>query len=303
MGFFPRGRVWSSALHAVPDGFVPGDPLGPPVALFRPLAAGWPGALHTLADPFLLVRGERIYLFMEAESRGRPGRIVCRSSADGISFRDEGTVLEASHHLSYPFVFDWEGDAYMIPESAAAGEVSLFRFRDFPRGLEKVRVLLSGAFVDSALLVQDGLAYLFTSSERGLHLFWMRDLLGDEPVAVPRVSSAPELARCGGAPIRAGGRLYRLAQQAGRHYGERLAACEVDGLSRDAYEETVFKDDILPRSGRWSAAGGHHMSLARFKGRSFVAVDGQADEPFWLWAAKQPGKFLARGAARVQAAG
>src|SRR5207237_4503935 len=127
--------------------------------------------------------------------------------------------------------------------------------------------------------------------------------LRDPPVAVERISSAPSLSRCGGAPIRAGGRVYRLAQQGGRHYGEGLAACAIDGLSRHAYEETVIKEDILDRSGRWSAAGGHHMSLARFKGRTLVAVDGQAEEPFWLWAAKQPGKWLARGSARGQAAG
>ena len=297
----PRGRVWSSALYLVPDTFVPGDPLGRPIKLFRPRWAGWPGALHTLADPFLFVRGDRLYLFMEAQSGPQPGRIVCHSTADLQTFRDEGTVLEAAGHLSYPFVFEWGSKIYMIPESASAGEVALYRFRDFPRGIEKLRVLLRGAFVDSAIVAQEGLLHLFTSSTAGLHLYRLRDLERDTPIpnAVDPVPVDPAVARCGGAPIRAGGRLFRLAQNGARYYGEGLSAFSVNRLAPDTYEESLASDTVLGRGRGWNAAGGHHMSFVRFQGRNVVAVDGQAGEPLWLWALKQPAKWLARRVARA----
>ena len=299
----PRGRVWSSALFVVPDGFVPGDPLGRPARLFRPRAAGWPGAVHTLADPFLFAHSERLFLFMESQAGNRPGTIVCHSTRDLKSFENVGSVLAAQHHLSYPFVFEWGGETFMIPESAAAGEVGLYRFADFPRGLEKVRVLLRGAYVDSSIVAHEGLLYLFTSSDAGLELFSMRDLLADTPRPHPRnpITRDPALARCGGAPIRAGGRLFRLAQNGAWRYGEGLSACSVSRMSQDDYQESVSSADILGKRRRWSAAGGHHMSLARFAGRTVVATDGQADEPYGLWLAKRPAKWLARRIARMRA--
>jgi hypothetical protein len=289
-----RGRVWSSALYQLPDGFVPGDPLGRPIKLFRPPHAGWPGALHTLADPFLFVRGDRLYLFVEAQRGGGKGWITGWSTRDLSRFEPLGTVLAAPHHLSYPFVFERRGEAYLIPESAEAGEVSLYRFADFPYRPEKVRVLLRGAYLDSTLCEEGGILYLFASSAAGLELFMLRDLLRDraEPHPAGMITADPARARCGGAPIRAGGQLFRLAQNGSRGYGERLSAWRIERLEAHDYREELDKDDILgPRRG-WNAAGGHHMSVARFAGRTLVAVDGQADEPLLPWLAKLPAKAL-----------
>jgi hypothetical protein len=297
-----RGRVWSSAVHVVPDGFVPGDPLGAPVRLFRPRGAGWPGALHTIADPFLLARGDRLYLFAEAQAARRPGRILGWSTTDLESWEPLGTILAAPHHLSYPFVFERDGAVWMIPESAWAGEVALYRFADFPRRPEKVRVLLRGAYFDSSLCEgEDGGCYLFTSSAAGLHLFRIGDLLGDEPAPHPidPITADPARSRCGGAPIRADGALFRLAQNGSARYGEGLSAWRVNRLTSDDYREAIHSQDLLGERRGWNAAGGHHMSLARFGGRTVVAVDGQADEPWLPWLAKQPARTVAGAARRL----
>ena len=36
-------------------------------------------------------------------------------------------VLNPGYHLSYPFVFSWRGDSYMIPESVDEHRVELYR--------------------------------------------------------------------------------------------------------------------------------------------------------------------------------
>jgi hypothetical protein len=300
-----RGRVWSSALFEVPDDFVPGDPFGRLVRLFRPRRAGWPGALHTIADPFLLARGDALYLFAEAQRAGRKGAIVGWSTRDLVRFDALGTLLAAPHHLSYPFVFEWEDGIYMIPESAEAGEVGLYRFADFPYGLDKVRVLLRGAYVDSSLCAKDGRLFLFTTSSAGLHLFSLRDLLRDAPRPHPAnpITIDPLRARCGGAPIWSGDAYFRLAQNGSRGYGEGLSAWRVSRLDSDGYQELLHSDDILGERRRWNAAGGHHMSLARFAGHRLVAVDGQAGVPWLPWLAKRPAKWLWRRLRPVSAGG
>jgi hypothetical protein len=296
-----RGRIWSSALYQVPDDFVPGDPLGRPIHLFRPSRAGWPGGLHTMADPFLFVHRDRLYVFLEAQQARCKGKIVAWSTADLIRFDPVGTVLEADHHLSYPFVFEAEGEIYMIPETAEAGEVSLYRFADFPRRPEKVRVLLRGNYVDSALHRQGGLFHLFTSSEAGLELFTFQDLLRDIARPYPGGVITRDVARtrCGGAPIRVGAELFRMAQNGSRGYGRGLAAWRINRLEQDDYQETLHCDDILGERRGWNAAGGHLMSLVRFGGRNIVAVDGQAAEPLLPWLTKLPAKALFGGLRRA----
>ncbi len=80
------------------------------------------------ADPFLAERGERSYLFFEElVFAKRKGVISC------IQFDEQGfigspaVVLEAKHHLSYPFLLEWEGQTYMLPESHDSGRIELFR--------------------------------------------------------------------------------------------------------------------------------------------------------------------------------
>ena len=49
-------------------------------------------------------------------------------------------VLERDHHLSYPFLFEHEGVLYMVPETAQAGTVELYRCTEFPLRWRRERV-------------------------------------------------------------------------------------------------------------------------------------------------------------------
>ena len=63
----------------------------------------------------------------ELDYRSNRGRIVV-VEIDASGLRGEAqVVLEAEHHLSYPFVFEWKEDHYMIPETASVRAVKLFQ--------------------------------------------------------------------------------------------------------------------------------------------------------------------------------
>ena len=89
----------------------------PDVADFRelPLVAG----SGQMADPFLYETGGRTYLLFEdvpvGSTRGRLGCVEI--FADG-RYCDFVVILERKYHLSYPCVFESEGETYMIPESS-----------------------------------------------------------------------------------------------------------------------------------------------------------------------------------------
>lgn len=47
----------------------------------------------------------------------RQGDIGVAISTDhGLTWKHLGTALDEPWHLSYPFVFRWQGEVYMMPE-------------------------------------------------------------------------------------------------------------------------------------------------------------------------------------------
>ena len=85
------------------------------------------------ADPLLYTRDGSRYLFCEAFdlAAGRGDIAVIPLSGDG-AFGTPQTVLSTGSHLSFPMVFDWNGDTWMLPESSADHSLTLYRCAEFP---------------------------------------------------------------------------------------------------------------------------------------------------------------------------
>jgi hypothetical protein len=169
--------------------------------------------VHTQADPFLFVDGEWLYLFLEVQRVGEPGYIEACRTRDLTHFELLGCVLAPSFHVSYPQVFRHDNAIYMVPETAAANEVALYRFDSFPNALRKVRVLLVGRYADCTIFQHDGTWWLFGCSAVGLELFYADNLLSEfhrHPVGVITADRAFD--RCGGSVLFIGGSLFRPAQ-------------------------------------------------------------------------------------------
>ena len=232
--------------------------------------AGPADAFH--ADPFLFAHQGETFLFVEAFPwASRKGVIACaRIGPDGRPAGFE-TVLEASYHLSYPQVFAHAGDIFMLPETASPRRLELYRATDFPRGWERVCVMLEGLRIaDATLLEHEGRWWLFASmAEFGGasqdELFAWR---GPSPFGPwtaharnPLVSDV-RAGRPAGRFVRRGGRLYRPAQDSEAGYGSGLAWCEVLELTPEDYRERVVARwcgaDFGPFTGvhTFSEAGG-----------------------------------------------
>ena len=241
-----------------------------------------PFAQHTQADPFLLVRGGRLYLFLEVVRADRAGVIDAWSSADLVDWTPHGTGLAAATHLSYPNVFEIAGETYMVPESKAAGGVTLYRFAAFPRDLRPVRQLLSGAYNDPTPFAHDGHWYLFATSAAGLELHVSDDILTApfrrHPIGV--IERDIRHARCGGPIVARGGLLFRPAQDDRTRYGGSLDLREITTLTPTDYAERPAHSAVLPRNRSWNRAGGHHLSIVEFDGAIVFATDGQGWDPY-----------------------
>lgn len=278
------GLLWSTAVFMEDSAWSPGDPLDTISLLLDSKERGGAGPpVHTRADPFLIALGDVLYLFLESQPVAEQGRIEAYRFRAGRGWEPLGEILKEHWHLSYPHVFEESGTIYMIPESEAAGQVTLHAFESFPYGPKPVRQLLEGTFADTSAVKISGYWYLFTTSPRGLEIYFSDDLRDGVFQSHPAnpISNDPGRRRCGGAPLLSGDSIFRFAQDGRERYGGNLNVLEISAISPTDYQERLHIESLFDRSHGWNALGGHHMSAAHFQGRTFVAVDGlQRDSLF-----------------------
>jgi hypothetical protein len=234
-----------------------------------------------VADPFLLPRGDRLFLFFEVWRRGtNQGDIGWAERTSAGAWRFGGVALDEPFHLSYPFVFEQDGEIYLIPESRSRSEVRLYIARPFPSRFELRRVLLSGKrYADSCLVRWEGHFYLVTSPDNGTLELYYADALEGPYHPHPRspiISGDTCAARPGGRPIVWNGRIIRFAQCDRPAYGTSVRAFEVTDLSPTRYaERPVGRDPLLAGSGAgWNAGGMHHVDPLLDPRGVIAVVDG-----------------------------
>ena len=260
-----------------------GDPLRPGFSTqpFQPLIppgkTGW-------ADPFLFGRDGRAWLFIEEIPFGKKGVLSVMEKLPDGGWSAPRRVLEEPFHLSYPNVFEHQGQMYMIPETAGAGQVRLYRATDFPGGWVLDRVLLEDApGTDATLLEHDGAWWMFVnlrapggSSWDELHLFRGESRLGPfHPHPLNPVVSDVRRARPAGRIIRRGGRIFRPAQDCSWWYGRALAVMEITRLDETGYEERP-----AARLEPQLIAGSFCLHAFEAEG-ALEIVDGQRRAPLW----------------------
>lgn len=249
-----------------------------------------------VADPFMVrvVVGDspRWYMFFEIwNERTRCASIGLATSENGDEWQYAGVVLREPFHLSYPQVFPWEGQWYMVPESAEAGAVRLYRADDFPRGWSLVGTLLNGSdFLDPTLFIHDHRWWMLVTRDShpdNLYLFSADTLRGPwvEHPQSPVVRGNMHYARPAGRVVWLEGRPVRFAQDCASHYGLQVYALEITRLDPTHYEERLLRDGpILQGSGYgWNARGMHHIdALQREDGQWIACVDGWRKYPYVL---------------------
>ena len=85
------------------------------------------------ADPFAIFwQGRHFVFFEDLDHRIGKGIISFTEIVDGVP-GPVTPVLEEPWHLSYPFLFERNGEVFMIPESSACRDVAVYRAVKFPQ--------------------------------------------------------------------------------------------------------------------------------------------------------------------------
>jgi hypothetical protein len=201
-----------------------------------------------LADPFSFRHQGRDYIFVEQylNTKGRGCIAVVTADRNGTTTPPQ-IVIEEPHHLSYPVVFEQDGQIWMIPESGAARSVSLYRAVEFPYRWTREACLVEGIeCYDTTPLQHAGVFWFFVSPRMWgatswdvLSIYRADSLTGvwtphvENPVLIDATLSRPA-----GAFIRQGGRTLRPVQDCSRCYGGALTFCQIDALDRSKFVQT-----------------------------------------------------------------
>ena len=171
------------------------------------------GPWRYLADPFGLVRGDALHVFVEAfDYRSKRGHIERHEfSLPDLTWRGQATVLDLPFHLSYPQVFEHDGETWMVPESYQAGEIALYRATDASLNhWQRDRALLAGLpGADASLIEHGGRWWMFYTlvgpnarDQRELHVAHAPALAGPwAPLAGNPVRVSYDGARPAGRPF------------------------------------------------------------------------------------------------------
>lgn len=229
-------------------------------------------SLCFLADPFGLWRDGRLYLFAEAyDYRTRRGNIVAYVLDADLNVLEQRTVLDEPWHLSYPNVFEADGEIWMLPEGYKSGTLSLYRAVEFPWQWEKVpEFSFPCAAIDPSPLYADDRWWMFytppapkAARTSALMLATAPHLFGPwENVSAEAIRVDKSGARMGGTPFRHRGKLVLPTQDCSQSYGGALRLLEMSEASLRAPSLVAGAHLQAPADGAPYVQGLHTLSAA-----------------------------------------
>jgi len=204
------------------------------------------------ADPCIIKKDEDYFIFIEEVIyQQQKGHISYFKIDKNGNYNLPEKILENKYHMSYPFVFEFEENYYMIPETSENKSIDLYKCKKFPNQWEFEKTIIKNInAVDSTLLRKDNKWWLFTSipfmessANDSLSIFYSDDLYSDKwtPLPTNPVISDVRKSRSAGKIFELNGEHYRPAQDCAGSYGKGVIFNKIVTLNESEYHEEEVK--------------------------------------------------------------
>lgn len=189
-----------------------------------------------LADPFSInYNGQNILLAELYSYREQKGKIVNTAT--------EETFAASEHHASFPYPIIIEGTQYLLPESSASDQCTLYQV---PGNNHAIR-LVNEPLVDPVLFQHNGKWWLFAhhlhhQNNSALFIYYSEDVhKGFQPHQLNPVKTDIRNSRPAGPILNVNGKLLRPAQDSAATYGAAIVINEIVELTPHAFREKEYK--------------------------------------------------------------
>ncbi len=271
-------NIWTVGVLTGPSLFQ----LSAPQGVSNPVMTGFDVTdldVNIAAHPFLIAADGGYYLFFTAKSSEKhEGGIGMASSADGLNWEYRQIVIDEPYDLSYPHVFQWQGDYYMTPEAHTETSVRLYKATNFPAEWTYQGDILTGDhYISPTIFSYDGMLWMYAAKagNETLRLFHASELMGtwtEHPMS-PIIENDLNTARPAGSTLVVDGKLYRIGQDCEPTYGNAARAFEVTELTTTTYAEKIIETPLVQASGEgWNSDAMHHLDAVRLSDGSWLAV-------------------------------
>ena len=237
-----------------------------------------------VADPFVLAENSKYYMFFEVlNKKSDQGDIGLAESSDGLNWKYRQIVLDEDFHLSYPYVFKWNDNYYLIPETERDLSVRIYKAEKYPTKWKYIGDLLKGyRFIDPSVVYYNDMWWMFVSAlgDDVLNLYFADDLMGpwNQHPQSPIIKNDGNIARPAGRVLVLEDRLYRFTQDDYPVYGSHVLAFEITEITTTSYKERKVSDKPIVMAGEasWNTHGMHHVDPFRIGDKQWAAaVDGR----------------------------
>ena len=136
-----------------------------------------------LADPFGILTNKKLIILCEDfDYRSFKGTISSIELIDGTRPSQPVVAIDLPFHTSYPYLFEYQGEFYCIPDTSRDREISLYKAQKFPYSWIRVATLIRNIVgLDTTVFQYEGLWWL-TCTDQGsyfnLFVWYAPDLLG-----------------------------------------------------------------------------------------------------------------------------
>lgn len=240
------------------------------------------------ADPFLFVQNDRLFLFYESKKWKSPGVLKMVSTTDLKHWTKPKTVLQEPYHLSFPWVFEEDGQVYMLPETGADNSIRVYKAINhaltefkFVKELHRFHgdAVITQGYGDSCIYKKGGKYYLFTQLQYKDHVNTMELYVSDSLMGeyhlhpCSPIQHNQKIGRNAGSLMGYEGKLLRFSQDCTNRYGDNVHISEITHITPSEYEEKVIQENIIPTGIPFYKEGGHQFHAIEFKDTWIVATD------------------------------
>jgi hypothetical protein len=230
-----------------------------------------PTKYSCIADPFLFKLKNNFFCFVERFDFSVKKGTIDAYQIVGNNFVHLGPVLEEPFHLSFPFLFEYNSDVYMCPESSESGSIRIYKATNFPLKWRFHKILSTPKIgVDPLIFKHGNLWWLFLNTDitstgnfsNELSIYYSHSPLSAcwKSHKLNPIFIDSEKSRNGGL-LSIGKQKFRVGQtQSYDLYGSAISLYKIKKLNRFNYEE--LKIASLKPSNK-NIKGVHHFSYAK----------------------------------------
>lgn len=209
------------------------------------------------ADPFVQYDGKNVYIYFEELDKEIGYGCISMAKYSNGSLKYLGPVISEDFHLSFPYIFEYKGDEFMIVESSEQRAIRCYKKTGDASKFSYFCDLLKDCdCAENMIFKYNDQFVLLTNMDReslGEHSTELHLFLAEDPFANNWLPFPDNPVKIGGADVRNGGfvsdqsGIYRVKQiQEFNFYGKSVLLSKIE-LNKKSYREIATTSKVIER--------------------------------------------------------